>query len=182
MALLPILQYPHPTLSKIAKDVDPIDINDDFRKTVKDMIETMVDAPGVGLAAPQVGISKRFFVVDISGYDEKVNPFCLINPKIVEKSGKESMEEGCLSLPGFSETVERAKHIKVEYLDEFGKKQVLEDEDFLAVVIQHENDHLDGIVAADRISPMKRMMYLKKLKKLEKDAASSEPMEGVSKL
>src|SRR3989338_5517108 len=101
MALLSILTYPHPTLRKVAKPVDPLKINDTFRKLIQDMIETMQDAPGIGLAAPQVGISKRFFVVDISSYDEKQKPFCVINPHFIEKSGENEFEEGCLSLPGF---------------------------------------------------------------------------------
>lgn len=171
MALLEIIEYPHPTLLKIARDVDPREINDSLRVTIKDMIETMIDAPGVGLAAPQVNISKRFVVIDVSSEYPDRPPFALINPVIVEKSGRTTFDEGCLSLPDFRETVERAKKVKVEYLDEFGKKQSFEDENFLAIVIQHELDHLDGIVAADRISPMKRMMYLKKLKKREKRAA-----------
>lgn len=168
MSILTIIEYPHPTLKKVARDVDPIEINDAFRKIIADMIETMIEAPGVGLAAPQVNISKRFIVVDVSAYYPDRKPFALINPVILEKEGKTTFDEGCLSLPEFRETVERSKKIKVEYLDEMGKKQTLVDDDFLAIVIQHEIDHLDGIVAADRISPMKRMMYLKKLKKRDK--------------
>jgi peptide deformylase len=173
MAVLPIIEYPHPTLLKVARDVDPQEINDGLRKIIADMIETMIEAPGVGLAAPQVNISKRFFVVDVSNYYPDRKPFALINPVILERSGKEVFEEGCLSLPDFSEEVERSKKVKVTYLDEMGKKQTIEDEEFLAIVIQHEMDHLDGIVAADRISPMKRMMYLKKLKKRERKGESS---------
>ena len=172
MAKLEIIEYPHPTLQKVARNVDPIEINDAFRKTIRDMIETMIEAPGVGLAAPQVNISKRFIVVDVSQSYEGREPFALINPVILEKSGKTTFDEGCLSLPDFRETVERSKKIKVKYLDEWGKEQIIEDEDFLAIVIQHEIDHLDGIVAADRISPMKRMMYLKKLKKKEKKSTA----------
>lgn len=168
MALLEIIEYPHPTLKKVAREVDPLEINDDLRKFIKDMIETMIDAPGVGLAAPQVNISKRIFVVDVSSEYPDRPPFVLINPVIVEASGKTGIAEGCLSLPDFREEVDRYKKIKMEYLDEYGKKQVLEDEEFLAIVVQHELDHLNGIVAADRISPMKRMMYLKKLKKRDK--------------
>lgn len=167
MALLPIIEYPHPTLKKIARPIEPNEINDQLRTLIRNMIETMVDAPGVGLAAPQVNISKRLIVVDVSHVYEGREPFALINPVIVEKSGKTTFEEGCLSLPDFRESIERAKTIKVKYLDENGKEQMIEDSDFLAIVIQHELDHLDGVVAADRISPMKRMMYLKKLKKRE---------------
>lgn len=173
MGLLKIIEYPHPTLKKVARELDPVEINDGLRKTIQDMIETMIEAPGVGLAAPQVNISKRFIVVDVSSAYEGRKPFALINPKIVEKSGKTTYDEGCLSLPDFRETIERSKKVKIEYLDEWAKPQTIEDDDFLAIVVQHEIDHLDGIVAADRISPMKRMMYLKKLKKREKDSADS---------
>lgn len=170
MALLDIIEYPHPTLKKIAREVDPSEINDKLRAFLNDMIETMLEAPGVGLAAPQVNISKRMIVVDISSRDETRKPFALINPYILERTGKTTFDEGCLSLPDFNETIERSKKIKLRYLDEWGKEHIIEDEDFLSIVVQHEIDHLDGIVAADRISPMKRMMYLKKLKKLEKKA------------
>ncbi len=172
MALLEIIEYPHPTLKRVARQVDPIEINESFRTFIQSMYETMADAPGIGLAAPQVNISKRFLVIDISHYDPEQKPICLVNPVIIEKSGTTTFEEGCLSLPDFREEVERFKRIKVEYLDEFGKKQNIEDDGLLAIVIQHEIDHLDGIVAADRISPMKRMMYLKKLKKREKKSGS----------
>ncbi len=169
MALLEIIELPHPTLKEVAREVDPMEINDDLRKTIDDMIETMIAAPGVGLAAPQVNISKRFLVVDVSSYDENhPEPFCLINPVITEREGSTAIAEGCLSLPEFREEVDRSKKIKVEYLDRDGKPQTLIDEDFLAIVIQHEIDHLDGITAVDRISPMKRMMYLKRLKKLQR--------------
>lgn len=172
MAVLEIIEYPHPTLKKVARDVEPSEINDELRRFIADMIDTMLEAPGVGLAAPQVNVSRRLIVVDVSSRYEGRKPFALINPVILEKSGKTTFDEGCLSLPEFIETIERSKKIKVKYLDEFGKEHIIEDDDFLAIVIQHEIDHLDGIVAADRISPMKRMMYLKRLKKLEKQALS----------
>jgi len=172
MALLEIIEYPHPTLLKIARDIDPKEINDDLRKLIKNMIETMIEAPGVGLAAPQVNISKRLFVVDVSSEYPDRPPFALINPVILESSGKTTFNEGCLSLPEFREDVPRAKYVKMQYIDENGKKQIIEDEGFLAIVVQHELDHLNGIVAADRVSPMKKMMYLKKLKKRERVPAS----------
>ncbi len=172
MALLEIIEYPHPTLLKVAREVAPAEINDGLRKTINDMIETMLDAPGVGLAAPQVNISKRFIVVDVSSEYPDRKPFALINPTILEQSGKTSFNEGCLSLPEFREDIERSKYVKVQYLDEQGKRQVIEDEGFLAIVIQHELDHLNGIVAADRVSPMKKMMYLKKLKKKDRRPAA----------
>ncbi len=178
MALLEIIEYPHPTLLEIARPVDPSEINDAFRTTIDNMIETMLEAPGVGLAAPQVNISKRFLVVDVSSYYPDRPPFAIINPVITERSGKTTFEEGCLSLPEFREDVERSKKITVEYLDAWGKRQVITDEGFLAIVIQHEIDHLDGIVAADRISPMKRMMYLKKLKKMDRKGLRIPELSG----
>jgi peptide deformylase len=173
MALLPIIEYPHPTLTKIARDVAPIEINDDLRRLIKDMIDTMIEAPGVGLAAPQVNISKRLFVVDVSSEYPDRPPFALINPVILEAHGRTKFNEGCLSLPEFREDVERSKFVKMSYLDEFGKPQILEDEGFLAIVVQHELDHLNGVVAADRVSPMKKMMYLKKLKKRDRTSVAA---------
>lgn len=170
MALLEIIEYPHPTLKQVARDVDPSEINETFRQTLDDMVETMLAAPGVGLAAPQVNISKRFLVIDVSAYQEAYfEPLCFINPVITERSGTTSYAEGCLSLPEFQEDIERDKKITVNYLDRHGKPQSLMDEDFLAIVLQHEIDHLDGIVAVDRVSPMKKMMYIKKLKKLQRE-------------
>src|SRR4051812_11417228 len=122
MALLEIIEYPHPTLKKVAREVDPIEINDHLRTLIQNMIETMLEAPGVGLAAPQVNISRRLIVVDVSSYYPDRKPFALINPVITEKSGRTTFEEGCLSLPEFREEVERSKKITVQYLDEFGKK------------------------------------------------------------
>lgn len=168
MALLEIIEYPHPTLLKVARDISPMEINDQMRGLIQNMIETMISAPGVGLAAPQVNISKRLIVIDVSSDYPDRKPFALINPVILEQRGKTTFDEGCLSLPDFRETVERSKYVKLQYLDENGKQQIIEDEGFLAIVIQHEIDHLNGIVAADRISPMKRMVYLKKLKKRDK--------------
>jgi peptide deformylase len=168
MALLDIIDVPHPTLTKVAKEVKPEEINDDLRQFLQDMIETMLDAPGVGLAAPQVDVSKRILVADASSEDPNQKPFALINPKIVEKSGECTFEEGCLSIPEFRADIKRSKWVKVEYLDENGKKQVIEDDGFLAIILQHEIDHLNGITMLDHVSGMKRMMYLKKLKKIKK--------------
>ena len=167
-----ILILKNPTLLKIARDIDLAEINDELRSLIRNMIETMIEAPGVGLAAPQVNISKRLFVVDVSSEYPDRPPFALINPVILESRGKTTFNEGCLSLPDFREEVPRAQYVKMQYLDENGKKQIIEDEGFLAIVVQHELDHLNGVVAADRISPMKRMMYLKKLKKRERVSVS----------
>lgn len=168
MAKLEIIDVPHPTLKKIAEEVKASEINEQLRLFIKDMIETMLDAPGVGLAAPQVNVSKRIIVVDVSSDYPDRPPFALINPKIVESSGDCSFEEGCLSIPEFRTEIKRAKKVRVEYLDEYGKEQSIEDSDFLAIVLQHEIDHLNGITMLDHVSPMKRMMYLKKLKKIQK--------------
>lgn len=168
MAKLEIIDVPHPTLKKVAREIEPSEINDSLRTFIADMIETMQEAPGVGLAAPQVNVSKRLIVIDVSSEYPDRPPFALINPVIIEKSGQTTFEEGCLSIPEFRAEIKRAKRIVVEYLDETGKKMRLEDEGFLAIVIQHEIDHLNGITMLDHVSPMKRIMYLKKLKKLQK--------------
>jgi peptide deformylase len=165
MAILEIIDVPHPTLKLVAKAVTPDEINDELRKFIADMIETMLDAPGVGLAAPQVNVSKRILVADASSENPKYKPFVLINPEIIEKSGDCVFEEGCLSLPEFRANISRSKSVKVQYLDEFGKKQTIEDDGFLAIILQHEMDHLNGITMLDHVSATKRDMYLKKLKK-----------------
>jgi len=133
---------------------------------VDDMFETMYAAPGIGLAATQVNVHLRVVVIDISR--EKDQPLCLINPVIVAKDGIEQHEEGCLSVPGIYETVERADHIKVEALNRDGEKFVLETGDLLAVCIQHELDHLDGKLFVEYLSPLKRNRIKKKLEKQKK--------------
>lgn len=168
MALLNIIEVPHPVLRKKAKEVPPDEINESMEQFIQNMIDTMREAPGVGLAAPQVSVSKRIIVVDVSREYEGKSPFGLINPVIVEKSGEGTIEEGCLSIPEFRAEIPRAKKVKVEYLDPKGNSQVIEDEDFLAVVLQHEIDHLNGITMLDHVSPMKREMYLRKMKKLKR--------------
>jgi len=174
MALLQIIDVPHPTLLKIAVPVRPEEITDDFRQFLKDMIETMVNAPGVGLAAPQVNVSKRVLVVDVSSDYPDRPPFALINPVFIEKSGDCVFEEGCLSIPEFRAEIARSKYVKVQYLDENGKEQILEDDGFLAIVLQHEIDHLNGVTMLDHVSATKREMYLKKIKKRERQEALLE--------
>lgn len=171
MALLEIIDVPHPTLSKVAEPVKASEINDELRKFVSDMIETMQDAPGVGLAAPQVNVSKRILVVDVSSEDPNRKAFALINPEIVSQSGECGIEEGCLSIPEFTAEIPRAKEVRVRYLDEFGKEKEIKTDGFLAIVLQHELDHLNGITMLDHVSAMKRFMYLKKLKKKERQFA-----------
>ena len=138
MALLEILHFPDPRLRLKALPVTQVD--DQVRKMVKDMLETMYQAPGIGLAATQVNIQLEVIVIDVS--ENKDQPLCLINPKIIESDGTEVMEEGCLSVPGFYENVTRAEKVKVQALNESGESFELEAEDLLAVCIQHEIDHL----------------------------------------
>ena len=154
-------------IRKIRTDEDPIlrkksktvtNYNDRLKVLIDDMFETMDLAPGVGLAAPQIGILKRIIVVDNreedNGEGEEPMRFHMINPEIVEKDGEEVSMEGCLSVPGKQGTVKRAKHIKVKYNDLEGKENLMEAEDFLARIIQHETDHLDGILYTDKAIQM----------------------------
>jgi peptide deformylase len=145
MSILNIVHYPNPVLAKKSKAVRTVDA--EIKKLVKDMLETMYKAPGVGLAAPQVGRSIRLIVLDIGE-----GPIALINPKILSKHGKQTRIEGCLSLPGIEATVERASNATVTGLNEKGKQVTYEAEGLLATVFQHEIDHLDGIVCIDRVA------------------------------
>lgn len=169
MSVLEVYEYPHPVLKKKALPVGKVD--DELRKFLDDMLETMYHAIGVGLAAPQVGVSKRIVVIDISHDEEdRMEPLYLINPEIIWKSDEKICgEEGCLSVPEQRADVERFAAIKIKYLDYNGKEKFLEAEDFLSIAIQHELDHLDGILYIDRISRLKRQMLLKKLQKLREE-------------
>lgn len=164
MAKLEILRFPDDRLRTKAKPVAEVD--DTIRQLVDDMFETMYEAPGIGLAATQVNVHKRVIVVDVS--HEKDQPLCLINPEIIARDGVEQHEEGCLSVPGIYETVERAEHIKVKALDRDGQPFELETGDLLAVCIQHEIDHLDGKLFVDYLSSLKRNRIRKKLEKQKK--------------
>jgi len=168
MSKLDILPFPHPRLRNRAKPVAQVD--DEIRSIVDDMFETMYAAPGIGLAATQVNIPKRIIVIDVS--EEHDSPVCLINPEILECSGEEQMEEGCLSVPGFYEPVTRAEKIRVKALDRDGAPFELETDGLLAVCIQHEIDHLDGKLFVDYISSLKRQRIRKKL---EKDQRQHRP-------
>ena len=152
MAKLTILNYPDPRLHTVAKPVK--EVNDDVRKLIADMAETMYAAPGIGLAATQVNQHIQLILVDTSREQNDLQ--VLINPKIVAKTGLQEYEEGCLSVPGIYETVTRAERITVEALDANGKKFKLNAEDLLAVCIQHEMDHLLGKVFVEYLSPLKR--------------------------
>ena len=166
MAILPIITYPNPILKKIAKPVT--EFNEELETLVSDMAETMYDAPGVGLAAPQVGASLQLAVVNIAKEDEKNKVLVLINPKIVKGEGEEADEEGCLSVLEYTAKVKRHTKIWVEAQDIKGDEIAFEAEDFFARVIQHELDHLEGILFIDRISSLKRSLYKKKIKKILK--------------
>ncbi len=161
MALLEILHFPDPRLRNKAMPVDQVD--DAIRQIVDDMFETMYHAPGIGLAATQVNIAQRIIVIDIS--KDKSEPLCLINPEILSRSGEEEMEEGCLSVPGYYETVRRAEKVMIGALGRDGQAFELEADDLLAVCIQHEIDHLDGKLFVDYLSPLKRQRIKKKLEK-----------------
>lgn len=164
MALLEILHHPDPRLRKKSVEIKTVD--DTIKQLINNMLDTMYAAPGVGLAAPQINQAIRLIVVDVS--EEKNQALALINPKIIERDGVQNSEEGCLSVPGFYEPVERSAHIKVNALDRAGEKIQFEAEDMLAVCIQHEIDHLDGKLFVDYLSSMKQQRILKKLKKQEK--------------
>ncbi|MBL1262632.1 peptide deformylase [Candidatus Methylomicrobium oryzae] len=168
MSILTILEFPDERLRKKAEKVQAVD--DSIRKLVDDMFETMYESRGVGLAATQVNVHRRVIVIDVS--EEKNAPLCLINPEIVAKDGVEESEEGCLSVPGFFEKVQRAEHVRVKALNRDGQPFELEAKDLLAVCIQHEIDHLDGKLFVDYLSPLKRQRIKKKLEKIHKMEAS----------
>jgi peptide deformylase len=172
MAILDILHFPDPRLRNKAKPVAEVD--DSIRRLVDDMLETMYEAPGIGLAATQVNVAKRVVVIDLS--EEKNEPLCLINPEILEKDGVEQMEEGCLSVPGVFEPVSRANHIRVRALDREGNPFEMEADDLLAVCIQHELDHLEGKLFVDYLSSLKRQRIRKKLEKESRQPA--QPATG----
>ena len=167
MAILPILVAPHPVLKRKA---DPVDaVTDEDRKLLDDMLETMYDAPGIGLAAPQVGVSKRMLVVDVAREGEDPQPMKVINPEILKVSDDlAAYEEGCLSFPEQFAEVKRPARVTLRYLDETGAAQEIEATGLLATCLQHEIDHLDGIVFVDHVSQLKRQMILRKLSKLKK--------------
>ncbi len=166
MAVREILEYPHPVLREVAKPVARVD--GEIRRLVDDMAETMYDAPGVGLAAPQIGVGQRVFVIDIASEDEPSELLVFINPELVETSGSQTWEEGCLSFPGVSEEIKRAEQVKVRALDRDGKSFELEAEGLLAVAIQHEHDHLNGVLMIDKLSALKKRMMGRKLAKKQK--------------
>lgn len=167
-----ILTYPNPELKK--KSAPVTIITDDIRELASDMAETMYDAPGVGLAAPQIGVHQRVIVIDVSGRDEPHDLIIAINPVIVHSAGESYEEEGCLSVPRYAANVRRHASVTVKGLDLEGKEKSWHAEGLLAVAFQHEIDHLDGVLFVDHLSPLKRDLFQRKARK----AAEAEAVEG----
>ncbi len=179
MARLPILEYPDPRLRTKAAPVERCDA--EIRTLVEDLLETMYAAPGIGLAATQVDVHKRVLVVDVS--EQRNEPVCLINPEIVEQAGSTTYEEGCLSVPGFFDNVERAERIRVKSLDTDGEPFELEAEGLLAICIQHEMDHLEGKLFVDYLSQLKRERLRKRiLKQRKQSGAPAAPVPAAKSL
>lgn len=173
MALLKIVEVPDPLLKKKSAKVENID--DALRKTLDDMLETMYDAPGVGLAAPQVGILKRMVVIDVSREDEPKRPYKMINPVITAHSDETVVhDEGCLSVPEQYAPVERYETVTAEYTDENGKRQTVRAGGLLAICIQHELEHLDGKLFIDHLSKVKRDMIVRRVEKERRWKQDSE--------
>ncbi|MFQ5563227.1 MAG: peptide deformylase [Parvularculaceae bacterium] len=170
MAVRDILTAPDPRLREVSKPVDAVD--DGVRALMDDMLETMYAAPGIGLAAIQAGVPSRIIVMDLAREDEEPEPRFFVNPEIFDPSEEKAVyEEGCLSVPEFYEEVERPARCTVRYLDYDGEPQVLEAEGLLATCIQHEMDHLEGVLFIDHLSRLKRDRILRKLKKDQRLAA-----------
>src|SRR5689334_12913150 len=167
MTIRPILTAPDPRLQAVSSDVDKVD--DEIRKLIDDMADSMYAADGIGLAAVQVGVAKRVIVIDLDQKEGRKNPRAFINPKITWASEEVAVfEEGCLSVPEIWDDVERPARIKAEYLDRDGNKQLLEADGMLATCLQHEMDHLNGVLFIDHLSRLKRSMAIKKLTKAKK--------------
>jgi peptide deformylase len=170
MAIREILEYPDPRLREVAKPVAAV--TDEIRTLIDDMAETMYAAPGCGLAATQLGIDKRIFVIDVASEDEPSELRAFINPEITATDGTQLWNEGCLSFPGVSEEIKRAERVKVRALDRDGKAFELEADGLLAVAIQHENDHLNGVLMIDKLSALKKRMMSRKLAKAKASDAT----------
>lgn len=164
-----ILEYPDARLREVAKPVPKV--TPEVQALVDDMAETMYAAPGCGLAATQLGISQRIFVVDCAGEDEPSQLLVFINPEFIEKDGVQSWEEGCLSFPGVTEEIKRALRVKVKALDREGQPFEIEAEGLLAVALQHESDHLDGVLMIDKLSALKKRMMGRRLAKAKLEDA-----------
>ncbi|PIV22123.1 MAG: peptide deformylase [Deltaproteobacteria bacterium CG03_land_8_20_14_0_80_45_14] len=163
MAVLGILKYPHPILKKRSEAVSRID--EEVKKLIQDMRETMYEASGIGLAACQIGVSRRVIVLDVSPMDPQHSFFALINPEIIAEEGEIDHEEGCLSVPDCLEKVKRKEKVCVRGLSPEGMEMEIKGEGILAIALQHEIDHTNGILILDRVSRLKREIYRNKLKK-----------------
>jgi peptide deformylase len=164
MAIRQILHYPDPRLRHLAETVERVD--DQIRALIDDMAETMYQAPGIGLAAPQINVPRRVIVIDTS--TTKSDLLVLVNPEIIYHQGEQTLEEGCLSVPGIYETVTRAERIKVRALDRHGKQFELDTSELLATCIQHEIDHLEGKLFVDYLSRLKQQRIRKKMQKQDR--------------
>ncbi|TLP45966.1 MULTISPECIES: peptide deformylase [Cohaesibacter] len=167
MAVMDIVKLPDPILREQSAPIERVD--DDLRRLVENMFETMYDAPGIGLAGVQVGVTRRLFTVDCAKEGDDKKPLCFINPEIIWKSEEISTyEEGCLSIPEYYAEVERPAEIKIRYMDQFGKDQEMHCDGLLATCVQHEFDHLNGALFIDYISKLRRDRVIKKFAKLAK--------------
>ncbi len=161
--ILDIVEFPDERLRQVS---EPVDVFDDALKTLVDnMFATMYDAPGVGLAAIQIGVARRLMVIDVQP-DDRPQPLVFVNPEILSSDGEVSWEEGCLSVPGFTAPVQRHERVRVRAQDVTGKPFEMEADGLLAIAIQHEKDHLDGVLFVDHLSRMRRQMFLKRYHKL----------------
>ena len=178
MAILNILEYPDPRLRTRAHPVAQVD--DEVRRLVDDMFETMYAAPGVGLAATQVDVHRRVLVADVS--DERNQPLCLINPEIIRREGTQTQEEGCLSVPGVYDKVVRSERVRVRALDRDGREFELDADGLLAVCIQHEMDHLEGKLFVDYLSELKRQRIRKRAEKGRKSGTEERPRRQAARV
>ncbi|MCW5958747.1 MAG: peptide deformylase [Pyrinomonadaceae bacterium] len=169
MSILKIAHYPEPVLLSVAKPVMDEEFNDGLKKLVDDMFETMYSSNGVGLAAPQVFVSQRLFVMDCSGGEDEKQKIALINPEIIHVEGEQNGDEGCLSFPGIYTKVKRELRTVVRYQDVLGNVQELDGTELTARCILHETDHCDGIVFLDRMTALKREMAKRKIKRLKRN-------------
>jgi len=171
MAIRPLIILPDPVLRQVSKPIETIDAS--VKKLAADMLETMYEAPGIGLAAIQIGVPTRMVVIDVAKQDEPKEPRIFINPEVMHSSDERSVyEEGCLSIPEYYAEVERPATVRVSYIDGEGKKQEVEADGLLATCLQHEIDHLNGVLFIDYISKLKRDMVVRKFKKMAKDKAA----------
>ncbi|PZM12141.1 peptide deformylase [Rhizobium tubonense] len=167
MTIKPLIILPDPLLRQVSKPIERVDA--ETKRLAQDMLDTMYDAPGIGLAAVQIGVERRMLVIDVSREDEERTPLVFINPEILSSSDDRSVyEEGCLSIPDYYAEVERPAQVTVKYIDRDGKDQMIDAEGLLATCLQHEIDHLNGVLFIDHISRLKREMVIKKFTKAAK--------------